>query len=110
MLEDARVETTQRGHVESHPYFTNEEHLERNKTFFEDCESNVLQLKFTFLSALLDCVVNFVPNFSSSNLVDLVNFLDFRPQKGGCLSCILFVYVRFSPNKLLFITKMIISM
>jgi hypothetical protein len=51
-----------------------------NRRFFEDHESNVLQLKPSFLSALLDWAVTIVPNFSSSNLVDLVNFLDFQPQ------------------------------
>jgi hypothetical protein len=53
---------------------------ERNRCLFKDRESNVLKLKSFFLSALLDWVASFVPNFSSSNLVDLVNFLDFRPQ------------------------------
>jgi hypothetical protein len=81
LLEDTREGTIQRGHMESHPYFTIVEHFERkkNQCLFEDHESNVIQLKSSFLSALLDCVVNFVPNFSSSNLVDLVNLLDFRP-------------------------------
>jgi hypothetical protein len=50
---------------------------ERNWCLFEDCESNVLCLKSS-LSSLLDWAVAFVPNFSSSNLVDLVHFLDFR--------------------------------
>ena len=53
---------------------------ERNPCLFEDRKSNVLQLKSSFLSALLDWFVSLVPNFFSSNLVDLVNFLDFRLQ------------------------------
>jgi hypothetical protein len=52
----------------------------------------VLQLKSSFLSAL-DWVVTFVPNFSSSNLVNFVNFLDFRLLWGSCFSCILFMYI-----------------
>ena len=31
VLEDARAETIQKGHLESHPYFANVEHLERKK-------------------------------------------------------------------------------
>jgi hypothetical protein len=53
---------------------------ERNRRFFEDRESNVIQIKSSFLNALLDWAVTFVPNFSSSNLVDLVHFLDLQPQ------------------------------
>ena len=34
----------------------------------------------SYFSALLDWAITFVPNFSSSNFVDLVNFLDFWPQ------------------------------
>jgi hypothetical protein len=52
---------------------------EINRHIFEDRDSIVLQLKSSFLSALLDWAVTFVPNFSSSNLVDFVSFLDFRP-------------------------------
>jgi hypothetical protein len=37
----------------------------------------VLRLKSSFLRSLLDWAVAYVPNFSSSNIVDLVNFLDF---------------------------------
>jgi hypothetical protein len=40
--------------------------------------ANVLQLKASFLSSLLDWAVSFVPNFSSSNLVDFVYFFDSR--------------------------------
>jgi hypothetical protein len=66
--------------VESHPYFTNAEDLERRKSkSFEDRKSNVFKLKSS-LSSHLDWVITFVPNFSSSNLLDLVNFLDFLPQ------------------------------
>jgi hypothetical protein len=61
--------------MESHPYFTNVQHFEReNQHLFEDCESNVLQLKSSFFSALLDWAVTFIPNFSSSNLENLVTF------------------------------------
>jgi hypothetical protein len=84
MLEDTRAKTIQRGHMESHPYFTNVDiWRERNQRLFEDRESNVhfvLQLKSSFLSSLLDWAVSSVPNFSSSSLVDLENFLDFRSQ------------------------------
>jgi hypothetical protein len=48
----------------------------KNRLLFEDCESNVLQFKSSFLKSLLDWGITFVPNFSSFNLVD-VNFLDF---------------------------------
>jgi hypothetical protein len=50
---------------------------ERNRHLFEDCETNVLHLKASFLSSLLDWALTFVPNFSS-NIVGFVNFLDFR--------------------------------
>jgi hypothetical protein len=53
---------------------------ERNRRLFEDLESNVLCLKSSFFRLLLDWVVAYVPNFSSSNLVDLVDLLDFRYQ------------------------------
>jgi hypothetical protein len=53
---------------------------ERNHRLFKDCKSNVVQLKSSFLRALLDWVISFIPNFSSSNLADPINFLDFRPQ------------------------------
>jgi hypothetical protein len=43
---------------------------------FEDCESNVLSLKFVFSRSLLDHAVIYVFNFASSNLLDLVNFLN----------------------------------
>jgi predicted LPLAT superfamily acyltransferase len=40
----------------------------------------VLLLKSSFLRSLLDRAVAYVPNFSSSNPVDLFNFLDFGHQ------------------------------
>jgi hypothetical protein len=40
----------------------------------------VVQLKASFLSFLLEWAVTSVPNFSFSNLVDFVNFLDFENQ------------------------------
>jgi hypothetical protein len=45
-----------------------------NQHLFEGCQF----LKSSFLRSLLDWAVVFVPNFSSSDLVDLGNFLDFR--------------------------------
>jgi len=50
---------------------------ERNSHLFEDCETNVLLLKASFLQLPFK-LGTFVPNFSSSNLVDFVNILDFR--------------------------------
>jgi hypothetical protein len=47
---------------------------ERNQFLFEDCESNVLCLKSSFLRSLVDWTVAYVPNFSSSNLVDSITF------------------------------------
>jgi hypothetical protein len=49
-----------------------------NQHLFEGCQSNVFFLKSSFLRSLLDWAVVFVPNFSSSDLVDLGNFLDCR--------------------------------
>jgi hypothetical protein len=63
----------------------------------------VLQLKSSFLSALLDWAVTFVPNFSSSNLLGLFDFLDFRSQL-VVTSLIYFLCTwAFLSNKLLFI-------
>jgi hypothetical protein len=45
---------------------------------FETYEYNVLGLKSYFLRSLLDWVIVDVHNFSSSNLEDLDNFLDFK--------------------------------
>jgi hypothetical protein len=42
----------------------------------------VLSLKYVFLRSLLDWVVIYVPNLPSSNLLNLVNFLDFRHLLG----------------------------
>jgi hypothetical protein len=50
---------------------------ETNRHLFADYESNVVCLKSLFLRSLLDWAVAYVPNFSS-NLVGIVNFLDFR--------------------------------
>jgi len=73
---------------------------------FEDCESNVLQLKSSFLSSLLDWAVFFVSNFSSYSLVDFVNFLDFRPiMVAASLVHFLCTQVFFFINKLIFIKK-----
>jgi hypothetical protein len=63
----------------------------------------VLQLKSS-LRSFLDWAVTFVPNFSSSNLVD-VNFLDFRPQ----YTFVLYEGFASYSNKLLFIKKMILT-
>jgi hypothetical protein len=49
---------------------------ERNCRIFEDSESNVLLLKSSFLTSLLDWALAHVPTFSSGNLVDLICFLD----------------------------------
>jgi hypothetical protein len=51
---------------------------EWNQHLFEDYESNELYLKSSFLRSLLDWVVVYVLNFSFSNILNLVNFLDFR--------------------------------
>jgi hypothetical protein len=51
---------------------------ETNRHHFEDRETALLCLKFLFLRSLLDWAVVYVPTFSSSNLFDLVNFLDSR--------------------------------
>jgi hypothetical protein len=81
MLEDTRVKTIQRGHTESHLYSTYVSiWRERNPLLLEDRESNVLQLKSSFLSFRLEWDISFDPNVSFSCLVDLVNFLDFRPR------------------------------
>ena len=74
-----------------------------NQHLFGDCESNVLSLKSSFLS----WAVVYVPNFSSSNLVDLVTFLYCRSLWGDCLSCILCVQglCIFLSIKLLFIKE-----
>jgi hypothetical protein len=78
VLEDTSTGTFQRGHMEGHPYFTYVMHLERKKsTSFQRLQVKCAYLKSSFLSALLDWAVTFILNFSSSNLVDFVNFLDF---------------------------------
>jgi hypothetical protein len=41
----------------------------------------MLRLKSSFLRFLLDWAITYIPNFSSSNLVDFVNFLDFQPNR-----------------------------
>lgn len=64
----------------THPYFTYVEHLERKKlSLFEDRESSVLQLKSSFLSALLDQAVSFVLNFSHIIMQILLTFKIFDP-------------------------------
>jgi hypothetical protein len=47
---------------------------EMNHLHFEDCETHVLSLKFTFLRSLLDWTVVYVPSSSFLNLLGLVNF------------------------------------
>jgi hypothetical protein len=57
----------------------------------------VLCLKsFFFLIYLLDLAVIYVPNLSSSKILDIVNFLDFRHLYGSYFSHILFVYKGFT--------------
>jgi hypothetical protein len=47
----------------------------RNCRIFEDSETNMLFLKSFFLRSLLGWVLVNVPNFVSTNLVDLISFL-----------------------------------
>jgi hypothetical protein len=46
-----------------------------NRRIFEDNETNVLFLKSYFLRSLLGWVLVNVPNFGSTNIVDLICFL-----------------------------------
>jgi hypothetical protein len=46
-----------------------------NRRIFEDSETNVFFLKSSFLRSLLGWVLVNVPNFVSTNLVDLISFL-----------------------------------
>jgi hypothetical protein len=70
---------------------------ERNRRLFEDHESKVMCLKSLFffflllLRFLLDYAVVYVPNFSSSNLLNIFYFLDCNSLYGVWLSCILLV-------------------
>jgi hypothetical protein len=48
---------------------------EMNRRIFEDSETNVFFLKSSFLRSLLGWVLVNVPNFVSTNLVDLISFL-----------------------------------
>jgi hypothetical protein len=76
---------------------------ERNQHLFMNCESNVLSLESSFLRSLLDWIVVYVPNFSSSNLVELVNFLDCRTI-GMIFSLVYFLGTRawpYSFNKII---------
>jgi hypothetical protein len=56
----------------------------------EDCESNVLYLKSSLLSFLLDWAIAYVPNYPSSNLVNLDII------RAVVFSCILFMYEGFA--------------
>jgi len=85
---------------------------ERNRCFLVYCEVQPDMFKilfFFFLRSLLDWDVVYVPSFSSSNLLDLVNFLDCRCLWVDCLSCILFIQIwgicLLLSIKLLFIKK-----
>jgi hypothetical protein len=46
-----------------------------NRRIFEDSSANVLFLKSSCLRSLLGWVLVNVPNFVSTNLVDLISFL-----------------------------------
>jgi hypothetical protein len=46
-----------------------------NCRIFENSETNVLFLKYSFLRSLLGWFLVNVPNFVSTNLVDLTSFL-----------------------------------
>lgn len=46
--------------------------------YFEDCETPVFSLKSTFWGSLLHYAIVYVPSSSFLNLLDLINFLDFR--------------------------------
>jgi hypothetical protein len=46
-----------------------------NLRIFEDSETNVLFLKYSFLKSLLGWVLVNVPNFISTNMIDLICFL-----------------------------------
>jgi hypothetical protein len=48
---------------------------EMNLRIFEDSETNVLFLKYSFLKSLLGWVLVNVPNFISTNMIDLICFL-----------------------------------
>jgi hypothetical protein len=50
----------------------------------KDCKSNVLCLKSSSLSSL-SWAVAYIPNFSTSNHVDFVHFLEDRHQYGSCI-------------------------
>jgi hypothetical protein len=50
--------------------------FEKIHRLFEDSETNVLLLKFSFLRSLLDWATVHVPNFPSRNLIDLICYLN----------------------------------
>jgi len=66
--------------MESNSYFTYVVHLERKKsTSFQGPRIKCASSKIILLSALLDWAITLVPNLSSSDHVDFINFLDFGP-------------------------------
>jgi hypothetical protein len=78
LLEISREGTPQRGNQRSNSCFLNAEHLEeKNRSLFEESESNVLSQKFSFLRSLSDWVTVHVTNFDAVNLVDLISFFFF---------------------------------
>jgi len=75
-VDGTREGTSQIGNLESYSCPLNVKHLKRNElSSFEDSETNILFLNSSFLRSLLRWVLVNVPNFVSTNLIDLICFL-----------------------------------